>query len=93
MILETFDQELHEKTLRKEGYDEGKADGYKKGNVQGYERGKSEERENSIRQIIKMLKEVGVDRETAETKLMESYSLSGEEAEGYLERYWGKEDD
>ena len=80
MILETFDQELHEKTLRKEGYDEGKADGYKKGNAQGYEKGstdgyikgKTEERENSIRQIIKMLKEVGVDRETAETKLMES---------------------
>ena len=101
MILETFDQELHEKTLRKEGYDEGKADGYKKGNAQGYEKGstdgyikgKTEERENSIRQIIKMLKEVGVDRETAETKLMESYSLSGEEAEGYLERYWGKEAD
>ena len=101
MILETFDQELHEKTQRKEGYDEGKADGYKKGNAQGYEKGstdgyikgKTEERENSIRQIIKMLKEVGVDRETAETKLMESYSLSGEEAEGYLERYWGKEAD
>lgn len=85
MILETFDQELHEKTLRKEGYDEGKAD--------GYITGKSEERENSIRQIIKMLKEVGVDRKTAKTKLMESYSLSGEEAEGYLERYWGKKAD
>lgn len=97
MILETFDQELHEKTLRKEGYDEGKADGeiegYEKGNTDGYKKGKTEERENSIRQIIKMLKEVGVDRETAETKLMESYSLSGEEAEGYLERYWGKEAD
>ena len=80
MILETFDQELHEKTLRKEGYDEGEAD--------GYEKGKSEERKNSIRRIIKMLKEVGLDREAAASKLMEGYSLSDSDAEEYLERYW-----
>lgn len=40
-----------------------------------------------------MLEEIGLDQVTAASKLMESYSLSGEEAEEYLERYWKEEDD
>lgn len=40
-----------------------------------------------------MLEEIGLDQVTAASKLMESYSLSAEEAEGYLERYWKEEDD
>ena len=35
MILETYDKELHDKTLRHEGYE----DGYNKGSADGYSKG------------------------------------------------------
>ena len=46
MILETYDKELHDKTLRHEGYEDGynkdSADGYSKGSADGYSKGSAD---------------------------------------------------
>ena len=46
MILETYDKELHDKTLRHEGYEggynKGSADGYSKGSADGYSKGSAD---------------------------------------------------
>ena len=76
MILETYDKELHDKTLRSEGYETGKADGI------------SSERENGILQLLSTLQELNISRQDAHIKLKEKYSLSKEEAEKYLDKYW-----
>ena len=76
MILETYDKELHDKTLRSEGYETGKAEGF------------SSERENGILQLLSTLQELNISQRDAYTKLKEKYSLSDEEAEKYLKKYW-----
>ena len=76
MILETYDKELHDKTLRSEGYETGKAEGF------------SSERENGILQLLSTLQELNISRQDAHIKLKEKYSLSKEEAEKYLDKYW-----
>ncbi len=50
MLLETFDKELHEKTLRKEGYSEGYDSGYDSG------------RENGILLLIQTLRELDLPK-------------------------------
>ena len=72
MLLETFDKELHEKTLRKEAFE----DGYNEG------------RKTGIRNLITTLREVDFPRETILEKLKEKYGLSLEEAKSYLDKYW-----
>ena len=84
MILETYDKELHDKTLRSEGYETGKAEGYKTGKADGI----SSERENGILQLLSTLQELNISRQDAHIKLKEKYSLSKEEAEKYLDKYW-----
>ncbi|HJB45772.1 MAG TPA: hypothetical protein H9713_03545 [Candidatus Mediterraneibacter surreyensis] len=84
MILETYDKELHDKTLRSEGYETGKAEGYKTGKAEGI----SSERENGILQLLSTLQELNISRQDAHIKLKEKYSLSKEEAEKYLDKYW-----
>ena len=76
MILETYDKELHDKALRSEGYETGKAEGF------------SSERENGILQLLSTLQELNISRQDAHIKLKEKYSLSKEEAEKYLDKYW-----
>ena len=71
MILETYDKELHDKTLRREGYE----DGYSKGMTDG------------IRQLISTLQEVSISREDTRKKLQEKYGLSQKEAEKYMTDY------
>lgn len=80
MILETYDKELHDKTLRREGY----ADGYDAGKSDGI----SSERENGIVQLLSSLHELNVPRSSALIKLTEKYSLSEQEAEKYLKEFW-----
>ena len=74
MILETYDKELHDKTLRREGYE----DGYNKGMTDG------------IRQLISTLQEVSISREDTRKKLQEKYGLSQKEAEKYMTDYWNE---
>ena len=79
MILETYDKELHDKTLRREGYE----DGYSKGKSTGYLEGI-----NDGRQLISTLQEVNIPRESTLLKLQEKYDLSQEDAEKYMAEYW-----
>ena len=74
MILETYDKELHDKTLRRERYE----DGYNKGMTDG------------IRQLISTLQEVSISREDTRKKLQEKYGLSQKEAEKYMTDYWNE---
>ena len=76
MLLETFDKELHEKTLRKEAFEDG------------YNEGEAKERATGIRNLITTLREVDFPREIALEKLKEKYGLSLEEAKSYLDKYW-----
>ena len=74
MILETYDKELHDKTLRHEGQEEGA----------------STERINGIRQLLSTLYELNIPKDTALQKLKEKYPLSENEAESYLAEYWSE---
>ena len=74
MILETFDKELHEKTLRKEGYDSG----YDTGFTAGYEDG--------IRRLAETLSEFGLDKTAIIAKLVEKCGISPADAEKLLEQ-------
>lgn len=80
MILETYDKELHNKTLRRERYE----DGYSKGKSTGYLEGIND----GIRQLISTLQEVNIPRESTLLKLQEKYDLSQEDAEKYMAEYW-----
>ena len=71
MILETYDKELHDKTLRHEGYE----DGYLKGITAG------------ISNLISTLQELNLSREKTLSKIKEKYDLSPEDAESYMLKY------
>ena len=78
MILETYDKELHDKTLRREGYEDG------------YNEGLAAAKETGIRQFISTLQELQLSRENVLKKLHEKYELSQEESEIYMNKYWKK---
>ncbi len=80
MILETYDKELHDKTLRNEGYENG----YENGKTEGI----SSERENGILQLLSALQELNISRQDAYIKLQEKYSLSEKDAGKYMDKYW-----
>ena len=71
MILETFDQEKHDKAMKKDWYEAGRAD----------------ERENGIRRLISSLQKKSLPEESIKSTLQEVYELSPEEAEKYLGDY------
>ena len=80
MILETYDKELHDKTLRHEGYE----DGYNKGTTDGYLEGITA----GISNLISTLQELHLSREETLAKIQEKYDLSAEDAENYMSKYW-----
>ena len=84
MILETYDKELHDKTLRSEGYENG----YENGKTDGKSEGISSERENGILQLLSALQELNISRQDAYIKLQEKYSLSEKDAEKYMDKHW-----
>ena len=88
MILETYDKELHDKTLRHEGYEDGynkgSADRYSKGSTDGYLEGITA----GISHLISTLQELHLSREETLSKIKEKYDLSAEDAENYMSKYW-----
>ena len=96
MILETYDKELHDKTLRHEGYEDGynkgSADGYSKGSADGYSKGTTdgylEGITAGISNLISTLQELHLSREETLAKIQEKYDLSAEDAENYMGKYW-----
>lgn len=71
-ILEEFDVEKYERTLRWEGREEGR----------------EEEREEGICCVVELLQEMGQTRTFVIEKLAEKYVLSQTEAEEKAEQYW-----
>ena len=92
MILETYDKELHDKTLRHEGYEDGynkgSADGYSKGSTDGYDTGFHDGIDTGILQLISTLQELNLSREETFAKIQEKYDLSPEDTESYMLKYW-----
>ena len=92
MILETYDKELHDKTLRHEGYEDGynkgSADGYSKGSTDGYDTGFYDGIDTGILQLISTLQELNLSREETFAKIQEKYDLSPEDTESYMLKYW-----
>ena len=104
MILETYDKELHDKTLRHEGYEDGynkgSADGYSKGSADGYSKGSADGYSKGstdgylegitagISNLISTLQELHLSREETLAKILEKYDLSAEDAENYMSKYW-----
>ena len=88
MILETYDKELHDKTLRHEGYEDGynkgSAEGYSKGSTDGYLEGITA----GISNLISTLQELHLSREETLAKIREKNDLSTEDAENYMSKYW-----
>ena len=72
MLLEEFDAEKYERTIRGEGREEGKKEGLKIG----------------MRLSIEILQETNQTREDAKKKIAEKYSVSEDEAEQELLLYW-----
>jgi flagellar biosynthesis/type III secretory pathway protein FliH len=50
MSIFEYDEELHLRTVREEGYEDGVADGYEHGKAEGYENGKMAGYENGVSQ-------------------------------------------
>lgn len=80
MLLEEFDAEKYERTLRSEGKEEGRKE--------GKEEGIEEEREEGIRYMIEILQELGQSVDYVKEKLKEKYSLSEKEAQEKQQLYW-----
>ena len=72
MLLEEFDVEKYERTLRSEGME------------QGIEQGT----EYGIRAALELLLELGCTKEAAKNRILEKFSLSEETAEEKLRVYW-----
>ena len=73
MLLTTFNQEVYEKGVRAEGYEEG----YESGLLEG-----------SIKTYIEDCQEFSVSKESALPRLMENFSMDREEAEKALKKFW-----
>lgn len=72
MLLEEFDAEKYERTLRSVGWEKGRKEGAEKG----------------FRCSIEIMQETNFTRDSAKKKLIEKYFLTEEEAERKILRYW-----
>lgn len=71
-----YNEEREKELLRKAEYEFGRKEGMEQGMEQG------------ICALIQTCRELGASRETVSSALIRRFSISGEEAEGYLERFW-----
>ncbi|MCM1399394.1 MAG: hypothetical protein NC225_07945, partial [Clostridium sp.] len=96
MSIFEYDAELHEKTLKEIGYEEGHADGYEQGRSEGIdigceqgidigrEQGRSEGIMATIATTISLLKENGFSNDKITEALINNFALSPEDAQKYL---------
>lgn len=75
MVLETFDQEKHDKALHSEGYSEG------------YAKGKEDSLQQFIAALLDIYEKHQLPQEEILTALTEKYNLSREEAEKEIQKY------
>ena len=76
MSIFEYNEEREKELLRKAEYESGRKEGMEQGMEQG------------ICALIQTCRELGASRETVSSALIRRFSISGEEAEGYLERFW-----
>ncbi|MCM1261530.1 MAG: hypothetical protein NC313_02315 [Butyrivibrio sp.] len=85
MLLEEFDVEKYERTLRAEGKEEGVVEGIEKGREEGRKEGKKEGREEKgeedIIEFIAALKELEIPADKIKQQLVKRFKLSIEAAE------------
>lgn len=75
-LLTEYDEEKVMQDLREEAYEDGKEAGSREGRMEG------------IRVLIETCGELGIPKEDTALKLKDKFSLSAEEAEGYIMEYW-----
>lgn len=80
MLLEEFDVEKYERTLKSEGREEGIREGMEIGKRQGIEQG--------IRCMVEVLQEAGQTKAQVAEALVAKYSLSEDGAKEKLSLYW-----
>lgn len=80
MLLEEFDVEKYERTLKSEGREEGIREGMEIGKKQGIEQG--------ICCMVEALQEAGQTKAQVAAALAAKYSLSEDEAKEKLSLYW-----
>lgn len=73
---------------RSEGLELGRQEGLREGLREGIQEGKREERQENIKLFIESFQELKVSKEDAQRKLEVKFSLSQEEAEEYISKYW-----
>ncbi len=76
MFLTEYNKELHERTCREEGWEEGRMEGMKKGIEKG--------RMDGITGIIRTLRKVGHGDDEIQDILKDAYGLTGSEVEEYM---------
>ena len=100
--LKRLEYESREKAIRdhiylmnynlKKGLEEGKEEGRKEGREEGLEEGLTKGRQEGIEQgmkvLIKFCREYSCTREETCSRLVQNFSVSFEEAEKYLKKYW-----
>lgn len=100
--LKRLEYESREKAIRdhiylmnynlKKGLEEGKEEGRKEGREEGLEEGLTKGRQEGIEQgmkvLIKFCREYSCTREETCSGLVQNFSVSFEEAEKYLKKYW-----
>lgn len=84
MLLEEFDVEKYERTLKSEGREEGREEGIR----EGMEIGKKQGIEQGIRCMVEALQEAGQTKAQVAAALAAKYSLSEDGAKEKLSLYW-----
>ncbi|MCM1400215.1 MAG: hypothetical protein NC225_12125, partial [Clostridium sp.] len=84
MSIFEYDAELHEKTLKEIGYEEGREQGRSEGIDIGREQGRSEGIITTIVTTISLLKENGFSNDKITEALINKFALSPEDAQKYI---------
>lgn len=79
-ILTEYDEEWVLADLSKEAYEDGEEAGMQKGLQQGLQQG--------VQALVETLRELGQSKEEISKKIVEKFSVTPEDAERYVEKYW-----
>ena len=71
-----------------EGRLAGMEQGMEKGMKCGMEQGVKQGVEQGIRALIEVCKDIGVSKEETMARVLDNFSIPGEDAQEYIKRYW-----
>ena len=84
MSIFEYDEERERELIKKAEFECGKEEGIKLGKAQGIELGKAQ----GMKALIETCQDLGASREAALLSLKKQFSLSEEEAERQLDKFW-----